>query len=120
MTPLYFSFRAQNLIAMTSYTNFCFIRYTRRSAFKASLRDGLAETFWFYSQNLPTIVLVLPRAAICLALLFAFSSAGYPYSGGRDATYFDGDGALTGYAKGVLIANTVWAVWRTLILLGSW
>src|SRR5882762_1098547 len=75
--PLYMSSSAFNFVSMTSYTNFCFMRRIRHSAFSGengSVRDGIAETFWFYSQNLPTVALLLPRAGLCLALLFAFSS----------------------------------------------
>lgn len=90
--PLYLSSPAFNFVSMTSYTNFCFMYFIRVSAFhpfastsssvshaqepphNGSLRDGLAETFYFYSQNLPTVALLLPRAALSLALLLGFSS----------------------------------------------
>lgn len=128
--PLYLSSSAFNLVSMSSYTNFCFMQHLRYSAFfgeNGSLRDGMAETFWFYSQNLPTVALLLPRAGLSLALLLGFSSpdidvvaladAGVSH---RDNTYFRSDGALTGYARGVLIANAAWAAWRTLVVLSSW
>ncbi|KAG1717722.1 uncharacterized protein EDB91DRAFT_1189462, partial [Suillus paluster] len=110
ITPLYFSSSAFNLTCMTSYTNFCFMQYIRFSAFfgeNGSLRDGIAETFWFYSQNLPTVALLLPRAGLSLTLLFAFTSASPDYvamlEAGlnlRDATYFRAsDGTLTDYAR---------------------
>jgi hypothetical protein len=39
----------------------------------------------------------------------------------RDGTFFNkSTGALSGYAKGVLIANAAWTAWRTLVLLLSW
>ena len=47
---------AFNLAPMTLYSTFCFLPHLRFSAFSSendSIRDGLAETFWFYSQNLP-------------------------------------------------------------------
>ena len=107
------------------------MRHIRHSAFSGengSLRDGIAETFWFYSQNLPTVALLLPRAGLCLALLFAFSSPQPSYvaligtsSNQRDPTFFRGeDGTLTDYARGVLIANAAWTAWRSLVLLCSW
>lgn len=107
------------------------MRHIRRSAFSGengSFRDGLAETFWFYSQNLPTVALLLPRAGLCLALLFAFSSPQPSYvalidngTNQRDDTFFRAnDGTLTNYARGVLIANAAWTAWRVLILLCSW
>lgn len=136
---------------MTSYTHFCFMQHIRASAFprlnpdaklpathpharthEGSLRDALAETCYFYSQNLPTVALLLPRAGIALALLLQFYSP-EQLPGGltladvdasiarRDGTYFDqGTGALSGYAKGVLIANAAWTAWRALVLLISW
>jgi 3-oxoacyl-ACP reductase-like protein len=97
-----------------------------------SLRDALAETCYFYAQNLPTIVTLLPRAGLALALLLSFFSPENRPGGlslsdvdqsiaRRDGTFFDKNtGALSAYAKGVLIANAAWAAWRTLILLFSW
>lgn len=107
------------------------MRYVRRSAFSGengSLWDGIAETCWFYSQNLPTVALLLPRAGLCLALLLSFSSPQSSYvalidtgANHRDGTFFRAaDGTLTDYARGVLIANAAWTAWRTLVLLWSW
>ena len=129
--PIYFSSAAFNFAAMSSYVNFCFMYYIRFSAFlgeRGSLADGLAETFYFYSQNLPTVALLMPRAALCLALLFAFSSPdpnavalGDAGISRRDGTFFrPADGTLTDYARGVLIANAAWTAWRILVLLVSW
>ena len=129
--PIYFSSAAFNFAAMSSYVNFCFMYHIRWSAFAGehgSLSDGLAETFYFYSQNLPTVALLMPRAALCMALLFSFSS---PEPGAvaladagisrRDGTFFRAsDGTLTDYARGVLIANAAWTAWRILVLLISW
>ncbi|GLB42654.1 hypothetical protein LshimejAT787_1201030 [Lyophyllum shimeji] len=130
MLPIYLSSSAFNLVSMTSYTNFCFLQHIRYSAFfgeSGSLRDGLAETFWFYSQNLPTVALLLPRAGLALALLLAFSTpqvgevvladAGIHH---RDTTFFRAqDGTLTNYAGGILIANAAWTAWRVLVLFTS-
>ena len=116
---------------MSSYVNFCFMYHVRFSAFRGehgSALDGLAETFYFYGQNLPTVALLLPRAGLCLALLFSFSS---PDPGAvalgdagvvrRDGTFFRAaDGTLTDYARGVLVANAAWTAWRILVLLFSW
>ncbi|KAH9915584.1 uncharacterized protein BXZ73DRAFT_54228 [Epithele typhae] len=128
--PIYFSSPAFNFAAMTSYLNFCFMYHIRASAFfgeHGSVLDGLAETFYFYSQNLPTVALLLPRAGLSLALLLAFSSpdpvvvaladAGVSR---RDGAYFRADGTLTDFARGVLIANAAWTAWRVLVLLTSW
>ncbi|KAK0437348.1 hypothetical protein EV421DRAFT_1892211 [Armillaria borealis] len=128
--PLYLSSPAFNFVSILSFRNFCFLHYLRYSAFRGSfggIRDGLAETFWFYAQNLPTVALLLPRAAISLALLLEFwepqvgeivlADAGID---NRDGTFFRSDGALTRYARGVLIANAAWTAWRTLVLFFSW
>ena len=129
---------------MTSYTHFCFFKHIRTSAFprvnpsavlpsaEGSLRDALAETCYFYAQNLPTIVTLLPRAGLALALLLSFFSPVQLPDGlslpdvdqaitHRDGAFFNTNtGALSGYAKGVLITNAAWAAWRTLVLLLSW
>ena len=144
MLPIYLSSPAFNFVAMSSYDRFCFLQHIRTSAFpnvnpnailpsaEGSLRDALAETCFFYAQNLPTIVTLLPRAGLALALLLSFFSperlpGGLSLSdidqsiARRDGTFFDkSTGALTGYAKGVLIANAAWAAWRALVLLLSW
>ncbi|KZT30095.1 hypothetical protein NEOLEDRAFT_307697 [Neolentinus lepideus HHB14362 ss-1] len=131
MLPLYMSSSAFNFVCMTSYTNFSFFQHLRSNAFNeesnGSLRDGLAETFYFYSQNLPTVALLLPRAGLVLALLLTFWTPNPDYAAltaagvsERDGTFFDPDGTLTGYAKGVLIANAAWTAWRVLVLLASW
>ncbi|KAI5999094.1 hypothetical protein EDD15DRAFT_2527946 [Pisolithus albus] len=131
IVPLYLSSSGFNFVCMTSYTNFCFMQYIRFSAFfgeNGSLRDGLAETFWFYSQNLPTVALLLPRAGLALALLLMFSAPNPDYVimaeagfSPRDGTFFHAsDGTLTSYARGVLIVNAAWTAWRILVLITSW
>ncbi|KAF9478772.1 hypothetical protein BDN70DRAFT_895487 [Pholiota conissans] len=155
MLPIYLSSPAFNYAAMTSYTNFCFLQHVRFSAFFSSnhvsatppqspsdpeydddeiydeslgsWKQGLAETCYFYSQNLATVALLLPRAGLSLALLFSFSSAALvlPFVTSnkfshRDGTFFRPDGSLTDYARGVLIANAAWTGWRILVLLVSW
>lgn len=73
------------------------------------------------------MALLLPRAGLSLAILFSFSSpipsdialadAGINL---RDATFFRDNGALTDYARGVLIANAAWTAWKILVLFTSW
>ncbi|PPQ76377.1 hypothetical protein CVT24_008811, partial [Panaeolus cyanescens] len=95
--------------------------------------SALSESFYLYSQNLPTIALLLPRSGLSLALLFAFSSPapvpmlafGTPQASiekwrNRDQTFFKADGALTEYAKVVLWFNIAWTVWRAVVLLVAW
>ena len=142
--PLYLSAPASNFVCMTSYNNFCFFQHIRAAAIphgrayavlpsaEGAWRDALAETFYFYSQNLPTVALLLPRAGITLAVLLEFWSP-TPLPDGqslanissavsmRDGTFFDmNTGGLSGYAKGVLAASAAWAAWRILVLLVSW
>lgn len=81
----------------------------------AAFSDYIAESCYWYSQNTPTVVLLLPRAALSLSLLLTSTQPGV----GRDSTYFDANGALTGYARGILFTNAAWTAWRTLVLIGS-
>jgi hypothetical protein len=128
--PIYLSARAFELASITSYANFCFLRHVRANAFdrsqNGSLRDGFAETCYRYSQNLPTVVLLLPRAALCLAALLSFSAAtpaavlATAGPSPRDRTFFDANGSLTSYARGLLITNAAWTMWRVFLLLCSW
>jgi hypothetical protein len=145
MLPIYLSSSAFNYAAMTSYNNFSFLQHLRFSAFfpepattpqspsdpeydafpdgSQSWKSGIAETFFFYSQNLPTVVMLLPRAGLSMALLFAFSSPSafdIPSVSLRDQTFFRSDGSLTDYARGVLYANAAWTGWRLLVLIASW
>jgi len=94
---------------MSSYSTFCFLQHVRYAPLlsnPSTLRTFLAETFYFYSRNLPTVALLLPRAAFSIALLVSFSQpdvsivaltdAGVRY---RDATFFRvGYGTLSDYA----------------------
>lgn len=152
MLPIYLSSSAFNYAAMSSYTHFSFLQHIRFSAFtsgntdagasssdptpdlddfhnenQGSWKQGIAESCFFYSQNLSTVALLLPRAGLSLALLFSFSSATqipvFSTSASfmqRDSTFFRQDGSLTDYARGVLIANAAWTAWRILVLLVSW
>ncbi|KAH8829255.1 hypothetical protein DL96DRAFT_1791019, partial [Flagelloscypha sp. PMI_526] len=131
MVPIYTSTPAFNYTCMSSYTKFCFFQHIRKNAWsedRGGLKDGLAETFWWYGQNLPTVALLLPRAGLCLALLLQFSTAqagavalGASGRSQRDSTYFHkSDGTLTDYAFGILVVNAAWTAWRFLVLFTSW
>jgi hypothetical protein len=141
MLPIYLSSSAFNYAAMTSYTNFSFLQHVRFSAFfpepalplsdpdphydgsQSPWKNGVAETCFFYAQNLPTVAMLLPRAALSMALLFAFSKPPAfpnPTITLRDQTFFRSDGSLTDYARGVLFANAAWTAWRLLVLIASW
>ena len=130
--PIYSSSPAFNLASMTSYNTYSFLRHIRSTSWNpergGSIRDGMAETCWYLSQNTANIALLLPRAGLSLALLLTFSSSqpgtlALADAGGiqRDRTFFNPqDGTLSGYAKGVLIANAAWTAWRTLVWLSAW
>jgi hypothetical protein len=143
MLPIYLSSSAFNYAAMTSYNNFCFLQHLRFSAFfpepaptpqspsdpeyddgsQSPWKSGIAETCFFYSQNLPTVAMLIPRAGLSMALLFAFSNPpafANPSVSLRDQTFFRSDGSLTDYARGVLFANAAWTGWRLLVLIVSW
>lgn len=84
--------------------------------------DGLAEWCYARSQAGPEAVTLLPRTGISGALLFAFWA---PQAGAgaavamRDGTFFRGDGSLTGFARGVLLANVAWGILRVSLVLGA-
>ena len=130
--PIYMSSPAFNLASMTSYNTYSFLRHVRSAAWDpergGNVPDGIAETCWYLSQNTANIALLLPRAGLCLVLLFTFSSSqpgtlALADTGSipRDRTFFNpADGTLSGYAKGVLIANAAWTAWRTLVWLCAW
>jgi hypothetical protein len=58
---------------MPSYSTFCFLQHVRYTLLSdpSTLRSFLADAI--YSQNLPTVALLLPRTALFLALLLSFS-----------------------------------------------
>ncbi|KAJ2912283.1 hypothetical protein MD484_g8135, partial [Candolleomyces efflorescens] len=102
------------------------LKHTRRFWSQITWRDGLAETFNLYAQNLPNVVVLLPRAGLALGLLLMFSSsvnAGPSSSTAasrRESTFFDRDGMLSNYAEGILWANVAWTAWRVGVLFVSW
>ncbi|KAF8578536.1 hypothetical protein K439DRAFT_1648755 [Ramaria rubella] len=89
---------------------------TATSADDFALSAYIAERCYWLAQNGPTVALLLPRAALSLALLLTPPASTVP---ARDPTYFTSSGALTGYARGVLFANAAWTAWRALVLLAS-
>ncbi|KAH7102482.1 hypothetical protein BKA62DRAFT_749495 [Auriculariales sp. MPI-PUGE-AT-0066] len=126
MLSIYLSAPAFNLASMASYNYFSFLWHIRLGAFygdDAHARDAAAETCYILAQNWPTIVLLLPRAALSLAMLLTFSASN-PLVLVSGRHLLSPDGSLTGYARGVLIANCAWAAWRAFVvlvsLLGLW
>ncbi|GAA6018135.1 hypothetical protein JCM10207_006090 [Rhodosporidiobolus poonsookiae] len=128
-----------NLACVRSYSVFSFLWRVRLAPFQSSSAlavavegttwtDGVKETLSWYKQNWPTVLLLLPRAGISVAILFLYDTTAYGSSTvttlSRDSAYFDRDGTLSSFAAGVLFANTVWAALRLLVfliaLVGFW
>ncbi|KAG8795035.1 hypothetical protein FRC12_018844 [Ceratobasidium sp. 428] len=84
--------------------------------------DGLAEWFYARTQGAPTVATLIPRAGIAAAALFAFWEPQVGAGRGatiRDGAFFRSNGTLTGFARGVLLANVAWVLVRSLIVLAS-
>jgi hypothetical protein len=126
--PLYLSLAGFNMVSISNYKYFCFMQHLRRMARDeelGSFSDWLAETCWFYSQNVANVLRLLPRAGLSLTVLLAYSlpqpnnvALGMAEAIRHDPTFFHrSDATLTSYARGVLIANAAWTAWRGLLVL---
>lgn len=93
--------------------------------------DFVPEACHMLAQTLAPTVMLLPRAALAVALLVAYSSqppaplVGTGIAGSmrdRDPRFFTSShpGQLTGYSRGILIAFVSWAAFRLALLLGAW
>ena len=82
--------------------------------------DFLLETFSWYRQNYPTVLLLLPRAGLSLAVLLLYGTTAYGSASmasmTRDSAYFGANGVLTGFASGVIMTNLAWAAWRVFLV----
>ena len=85
------------------------------------LTDSLSSSDW------PTVLLLVPRAAISVAILLLYSTTLYGSSANtaefanRDSAYFSSaTGALSGFAAGVVLTNCCWAALRLLVLIFAW
>ncbi|KAL9934036.1 hypothetical protein V8E36_007118 [Tilletia maclaganii] len=118
--PIYTSPAAFNLSAFRSFSLYSFLYRVR---FSASFSDFCVETLWFYSQNWPTIITLVPRAVICTAILIIYHADNNSFSTpakNRDSAYFDSTTQLlTTYAFVILLINAVWAAWRISLFVGS-
>lgn len=104
-------------------------------------RQGFIEWAWNRSQNLPTVSLLIPRACIAFIIILTYSNvnpltqaalnngttgssstitpATAPRA--RDETFFSArDGTLSGYALAILWIMCIWALWRTVLLIGAY
>ncbi|GAA5899948.1 uncharacterized protein JCM6883_006044 [Sporobolomyces salmoneus] len=89
--------------------------------------DFVRETLCWYRQNWPTVLLLIPRAAISVAVLLLYTTTAYGASmstgqfASRDSAFFNSTtGALTGFAAGVVLTNCVWAALRLVVLVVAW
>ncbi|KPV71534.1 uncharacterized protein RHOBADRAFT_50421 [Rhodotorula graminis WP1] len=119
------------LACLRSYSHFSFFWRVRLAPFGRSgtiaqavegttLTDGVQETASRYRQNWPTVLLLLPRAGITVAVLLLFSTTAYGTSTSttaRDSAFFDADGTLSRFSAGVLLANAAWVAWRLVLVL---
>ncbi|GAA6016143.1 hypothetical protein JCM11491_000681 [Sporobolomyces phaffii] len=93
----------------------------------SSRLDFVRETLCWYRQNWPTVLLLVPRAAISVAVLLLYTTTAYGSSmntgqfASRDSAFFDSaTGALTGFAAGVVLTNCAWAALRLVVLVVAW
>ncbi|KAK4055417.1 hypothetical protein OIO90_003255 [Microbotryomycetes sp. JL221] len=120
-----------NYACMSKYERFCIMWRVRLAPFNKSGKigrmikgnsfwDGIAESCSWYAQNWPTVVLLVPRAGLSLALLLLFGTTAYGSADigptDRDNAFFRSNGTLTNFAQGVLLTNCVWAALRLLIV----
>ncbi|GAA5881799.1 hypothetical protein JCM16303_006459 [Sporobolomyces ruberrimus] len=89
--------------------------------------DFVRETLSWYRQNWPTVALLIPRAAISVAVLLLYTTTAYGTSmntaqfASRDSAFFDATtGALTGFAAAVVLTNCAWAALRLVVLVSAW
>ncbi|MCO5555757.1 hypothetical protein L7F22_009302 [Adiantum nelumboides] len=121
--PIYLSSHAFNLSSVRSFSLYSLLYRTR---LQASKRDFLIETFWFFSQNWPTVLTILPRGIILTILLVNYNPTSnqnrIPLNGQmRDPVYFNSStGLLTSFSYVVILINTAWIAWRVVLLCASW
>ena len=124
--PIYFSLPATWHISLTSFRHFIFLLHIRLSPLGTPYAiDIIPETCQAGVQLAPGLIPVLPRTSIAIILLVTFSSTTTDVTTRQsvhlDPNFFDSThpGKLTVYAKGVLIAFTVYVGIRTLLVISS-
>ncbi|KAL8287305.1 hypothetical protein RQP46_003757 [Phenoliferia psychrophenolica] len=122
-----------NFACMTSYEDFSFLFRIRLAPFQkysplcvsgSKKRDGILETCQWYAQNWPTVLLLIPRAGISIAVLLLYGTTAYGTPSvamstmGRDPGYFiQGSGVLSNWALILLLVNLIWAAYRLVLIL---
>ena len=109
------------MAAMRHYEYFGFLQQVRLAAWRGPTRlDGLLEQLWWLVQNWPTVATLIPRMALCIALLLSYTdNDATGVATRRDAAFFTTDNELTQYACIVLLINAAWAAYRTGLVLAS-
>ncbi|KDN44383.1 hypothetical protein K437DRAFT_138993 [Tilletiaria anomala UBC 951] len=124
---IYLSSTAYTLCSLKSYSHYSFLHRIRWSA---TSTDFFIETCWYYSQNWPTIITLIPRAIICIIVLVLYNPSGTLSStlsstpglmSARDPFFFDSaTDLLSTYASIVLVVYLGWVSWRALVLVVSY
>ncbi|RSH81460.1 hypothetical protein EHS25_006817 [Saitozyma podzolica] len=127
--PIYLSLPASLHLSLLSFPHFTFLAHIRLSPLHTPFaRDIIPETAHSLVQLAPGLLPLVPRAAIAIVLLVAFSDpsanlqspyGGTDWSNLRDTHFFQTDGALTAYAHGVLLAFAACVLFRLVIVLVS-
>lgn len=125
--PIYLSLSASLHLSLISFPHFSFFAHVRLSALTTQhVFDLIPETCHLLAQTLAPTVMLLPRAALAIALLVAYSRVIGPSSDGkrrdRDSRFFSTTqpGQLSAYSRGILIAFVSWAAFRLALLFAAW
>ncbi|SPC63549.1 uncharacterized protein UHOD_01114 [Ustilago sp. UG-2017b] len=115
--PIYLSSPAFVRTAIRDYSLYSLLYRARSSGDR---RDALIESFWYYSQNWPTVLTLLPRGVISVILLVLYKPSGPTLTtqSQRDIVYFDRiTQRLTQFAFILIIIQASWAAWKLAVLL---
>lgn len=115
--PIYLSSPAFVRTAIKDYSLYSLL-YRARST--SGRRDALIESFWYYSQNWPTVLTLLPRGVIAAIVLVLYKPAGpaRPTQSQRDTAYFDqSTQRLTQFAFIIITIQAAWVAWKLAVLL---
>lgn len=94
---------------------------------KESRRGLTSGSFLVTVKDWPTVLLLIPRAAISVAVLLLYTTTAYGTSmstgqfASRDSAFFDATtGALTSFAAAVVLTNCAWAALRLVVVVAAW
>ncbi|KAJ1029985.1 hypothetical protein NDA16_000898 [Ustilago loliicola] len=110
--PIYLSSPAFVRTAIRDYSLYSLL-YRARSG--GDRRDALIESFWYYSQNWPTVLTLLPRGVISAILLVLYKPSGPALAtqSQRDLVYFSTTTQrFTQFAFILIIIQAAWAAWK--------